>query len=1523
MKLSFRNLAMGAALAVSSFAFAQGTPTVTEVFNRTVTSADFDGVSMGEIRCATGVNGVVYALDKSTGKIWAITADATSVYATVDVNHGENLDHVTTAITSDDAGNLVVGYANGDFFANATIYFAIVPADGSEVIYTDPLTLPADFAINRCDVIGRILGDVLSAEGAYMYISGNGSGKNVACYYISEGVFTPEEYVSDPYITDMANMNSVVPMYNTMDEQSAVDPLYNGGVFFPWNGAGPEVLDADGNASQVGRPADLAYSAVPGGDVITYGGKTYYAINYTRTSGKRTGDFVIYDEELNVVFKTENTVTDDYISGGFLNGGAIVAHPTGEGKFQLHFWGGPSTQVVASVYEVSFVEEPAPLPVLYVRGDFNSWGTTAQMAMSEAPDEAGFYHYSVTVPAASGAFKIADDAWGVNFGAETGCVLANGVAANAWFNSSNNFNFPVEGLDYTIEFVYNPDTKVASQLTLTWTEPEPTPEFPITTVFNRTVTSADFDGVSMGEIRCATGVNGVVYALDKSTGKIWAITADATSVYATVDVNHGENLDHVTTAITSDDAGNLVVGYANGDFFANATIYFAIVPADGSEVIYTDPLTLPADFAINRCDVIGRILGDVLSAEGAYMYISGNGSGKNVACYYISEGVFTPEEYVSDPYITDMANMNSVVPMYNTMDEQSAVDPLYNGGVFFPWNGAGPEVLDADGNASQVGRPADLAYSAVPGGDVITYGGKTYYAINYTRTSGKRTGDFVIYDEELNVVFKTENTVTDDFISGGFLNGGAIVAHPVGDGKFQLHFWGGPQSQVVASVYEIDFGGSTPDPEPTTPELLFLVGAPSNWTAPEMVNAEFYASNWALAEETRGSGIYTGTFTIPNGAGMFRFYSALEGWEANSLGASASGWEDVDVAFTDGVYNGSIYAGKGNFNFTSWAGGYMDFTINLNDNTINIVAHEVYTAPTLFVRGEFDTWGEGYPMEGPSEIDAEGLYHYSATVPAFTGEFKLATADWKVSYGRGETVPAIENGVAVDTWFNGSNLVFEGCEAENITIDFALNPENSIASKLTLSWEVPVPAPARNNYAYDIALTDNGEGKYVITYKATGAGNANLLLTNVATQEVTVVELDPAVEGENTVNFDAEVLAKDNEYTFAIAIDNTEVTEPTLVYTAPAFELQTRGGMVVINDTESDAFGMAVACAGKAQGFQVFDQTLNLLGTYHAGDSHYNAGNQSSPFRGAARNGLAVFGDWSDAGSNYTVIDPLNPTELNFMLGEPAVKDAAGCWTLEGVEIAGGNSGHVFVGNGDDTLMFTLVEDNSAHANTLAKYELGASPVILEAPVLWMTNATPYLPNLNLQMAAADNGLFITQIRQNPDETGVCRLLYVDFNDDVKKTWWNDVIPTASGAVALNADKSVLAVGTQTSILFFDVAISEDNEPTLTKKDWEIALATDFAEFSFDVAGNLYVYSRGNKGVLVYALPFGTPAVTAAKAALVIKGAGSGVENISLEAADANAVYFTVGGVRVAADALTPGIYVKVVGNTATKVVVK
>jgi hypothetical protein len=56
---------------------------------------------------------------------------------------------------------------------------------------------------------------------------------------------------------------------------------------------------------------------------------------------------------------------------------------------------------------------------------------------------------------------------------------------------------------------------------------------------------------------------------------------------------------------------------------------------------------------------------------------------------------------------------------------------------------------------------------------------------------------------------------------------------------------------------------------------------------------------------------------------------------------------------------------------------------------------------------------------------------------------------------------------------------------------------------------------------------------------------------------------------------------------------------------------------------------------------------------------------------------------------------------------------------------------------------------------------------------------------------------------------------------------------------------------------------------------------------------------------------------------MVAAADNSGVTAVEQDANNAEAVYYTIQGVRTAANALTPGVYVKVVNNKATKVVVR
>ncbi|MCI5977912.1 MAG: hypothetical protein MRZ32_03115, partial [Bacteroidales bacterium] len=66
---------------------------------------------------------------------------------------------------------------------------------------------------------------------------------------------------------------------------------------------------------------------------------------------------------------------------------------------------------------------------------------------------------------------------------------------------------------------------------------------------------------------------------------------------------------------------------------------------------------------------------------------------------------------------------------------------------------------------------------------------------------------------------------------------------------------------------------------------------------------------------------------------------------------------------------------------------------------------------------------------------------------------------------------------------------------------------------------------------------------------------------------------------------------------------------------------------------------------------------------------------------------------------------------------------------------------------------------------------------------------------------------------------------------------------------------------------------------------------------------------------------------TPARAAYVITGLGSGVEDIAVDEegvdADAPVLYYNLNGVQISAENLTPGLYIRVQGNKSSKVVIK
>lgn len=116
------------------------------------------------------------------------------------------------------------------------------------------------------------------------------------------------------------------------------------------------------------------------------------------------------------------------------------------------------------------------------------------------------------------------------------------------------------------------------------------------------------------------------------------------------------------------------------------------------------------------------------------------------------------------------------------------------------------------------------------------------------------------------------------------------------------------------------------------PDAIYLIGQPSGW--------DINATTMPIYETEIGSKIYKGVVTIGEGEFQFRFYDNLGDWDWFSIGAQD---EDatVDITFTDGTYSGPCFysptteaAGKGSWQDTTWAGGDLEITVNLNDNTV-------------------------------------------------------------------------------------------------------------------------------------------------------------------------------------------------------------------------------------------------------------------------------------------------------------------------------------------------------------------------------------------------------------------------------------------------------------------------------------------------------------------------------------------------------------------------------------------------------------
>ncbi len=330
----------------------------------------------------------------------------------------------------------------------------------------------------------------------------------------------------------------------------------------------------------------------------------------------------------------------------------------------------------------------------------------------------------------------------------TGCRAVFIDASNGWNNAVNMGEYPAEGLGTTrnidrstsievavdgtngIEMWVNsvkqgiayykhgtPETETPEQPEQPETPEQPEqPETPSVNEPTLTQVWKNTGITTLSDCRQATGHNGTVYCLDRGVKQIVAVTNGSAQTYASNDLFAG-------CAITSDDKGNLLVSANASIWTANTYTEWCIVPANNPSNVTTLTVPTPAGFTAARVDEVGRVVGDMLSSGGAYVYLYANAE-NNAVLVKIANGQVVSTTLSSDVNADYAFTAATVLqPAYTTVSEiegdSKAADAFY-------WrNRTNQSIMYLANGETKTYTPTSLNKNG-DGFDVFTLGGVDY-----------------------------------------------------------------------------------------------------------------------------------------------------------------------------------------------------------------------------------------------------------------------------------------------------------------------------------------------------------------------------------------------------------------------------------------------------------------------------------------------------------------------------------------------------------------------------------------------------------------------------------------------------------------------------------------------------------------------------------------------------------------------------------------------------------------------------
>ena len=513
-------------------------------------------------------------------------------------------------------------------------------------------------------------------------------------------------------------------------------------------------------------------------------------------------------------------------------------------------------------------------------------------------------------------------------------------------------------------------------------------------------------------------------------------------------------------------------------------------------------------------------------------------------------------------------------------------------------------------------------------------------------------------------------------------------------------------------------------------------------------------------------------------------------------------------------------------------------------------------------------------------------------------------------------------------------------------------PEIEITRPDVEGYDEEFDLVGKNAYAYDIKVTpyEGDPTKAVVQYRLNGKAKSVTIQPMVDGQAVSVPVAGTTNAG-NTVDVHLEAGEYTGKLTYAITVESADDVEAaTLVQNEPVYYQFWSPTTIAVNtDPETSTFGRALTVENRYHATPFGNSAYHAVGR---GAAVYAFDPRHTPVlaedgKPGFKFGLAdntetktqVYGDYQDlqyapgnvlylgsADLNKEGLYEIDPDDMD-ATAQPMFESGVDhrVWAFDSYTYADGSTKFVIVESNDAS----AGQGNGVTAGRVMIYDLGEDGYLTNGKRVAEGYGFPNGLGMKVRIDPDGKGFYVSSHRGDAKESEP-HMIHSDMEGNLDV---NDYQSTYNcGAMGYNRDNTLFArvEGNATVVVYSVDANNGGEAPAMTKlTSFNASIGNPVMAVAFDYANNIYVSGNNQEKFQQFRLPASiagasTTVASPSSQAIALNNVTTGIGNVAVDAEDGNAVYYNLSGIQMPAKAKLPaGVYIKVVGKKATKVVVK